>query len=286
MMRTVTALLVVAALLAGTVAVERQLSERQPADPLGRRLLYLPSLEALKLMSLGNRGLMADALYLWSIQYYSQYEVGEEFLYLHSMLQLITDLDPLYRDPYEIGGMIMGLSRRDEEGNLVDDVIALYDKGLRNRPDDHRLAHFAAWDAYQNLDRPEDAIRFMEHACSVPGAPNVYRRVLGVWKDRNQHWTLEDSVRYWEDTVGDAENRVDLKAALSHLYDARARLDRQTLDPLLATYRLATGRCPVSWDDLVKAGLVPRAPSDSSGNVYGIDQARCTISPLKKIRIQ
>jgi tetratricopeptide (TPR) repeat protein len=284
-MRTLGPIVLILILLAGTVVVDQRLDDWAPADPLGKRLLYVPSLPALKLLSLGNHGLMASLLYLWSIQYYSQFQFGEHYLYLAKMLDLVTDLDPLYRDPYQIGGILMGMSAREDGGRMVEDVIALYDKGLENRPDDIQLAHFAAWDAYESLGRREDGIRYMEHAASIPEAPNRIHRVLGVWKDRNREWSLEDSVRHWEEALLTAENQVDLRAALSHYYDARTRLDRRTLDPALFSYRIATGRCATSWQNLVDAGLVDAVPMDAADREYGIDPDDCTLIAHKKLRI-
>ena len=99
--------MIVVALLAVAVTSELRMSRIPREDPLGRQLLYLPSPEMLKLLSLGNPGLAADVLYLWSIQYYSKFRPHERFLYLETVYNLITDLDPLGRD-------VVGPDERDE----------------------------------------------------------------------------------------------------------------------------------------------------------------------------
>jgi hypothetical protein len=65
MKKTVLPLVVAAALLATAVTTEMRLRQLPRQDPLGRELLYLPSYEVLKVVSLGNPGLMADLVYLW-----------------------------------------------------------------------------------------------------------------------------------------------------------------------------------------------------------------------------
>ena len=117
MKRVSLTLLVIALLLAGTIVAERALQRVERPDPLGRKLLYLPSSEMLQLVSLGNRGLVADLFYLWSIQYYSKYQLHERFLYLETIYNLITDLDPLYHDAYRIGALIIQLPTTDEDAN-------------------------------------------------------------------------------------------------------------------------------------------------------------------------
>jgi len=107
--RTMLSLVIIGALIALAVGAEVKLGRIPREDPLGRELLYLPSPEMLKIMSLGNPGLAADILYLWSIQYYSGFKPNERFLYLEAIYNLITDLDPLYFDAYRIGALIMGI---------------------------------------------------------------------------------------------------------------------------------------------------------------------------------
>lgn len=285
MTRRVVATLLSLILFASTVFIERRLAGFDTEDPLGRRLLYLPSLEGLQLISLGNDGLAADVLYLWSIQYYSQYRAGEEFLYLEKMMNLITDLDPLYRDPYLIGGLIMGLSRQEDEEARVGGILRLYRKGLENLPNDWRLAETAAWDAFQVFKRREAAIEFLEHGVQAPGAPHHLRRILGVWKDREREWTVEDSIRYWERTASEATNKVDLRAALSHLYDAYVIRDRRRLEPVIRNFSIARGFCPEDFEPLVQAGFVDQIPLDRMGNPYAIDPEGCTLMALKRIRV-
>ena len=118
MKRSLVSLAIIAALLSVAVYSELRLGRIPREDPLGRELLYLPSPEMLKIMSLGNPGLAADILYLWSIQYYSLYQPHERFLYLETIYNLITDLDPLYVDAYRIGALIMQIQTGGDQEEL------------------------------------------------------------------------------------------------------------------------------------------------------------------------
>ena len=118
MKRTIGTLAIVATLIGVAVVSEVRLGAIPRPDPLGRELLYLPSPEILKILSLGNPGLAADVLYLWSIQYYSFFEPHERFLYLETIFNLITDLDPLYADAYRIGALIMQIQTSGDQEEL------------------------------------------------------------------------------------------------------------------------------------------------------------------------
>ncbi len=272
------------ALLAVAVTAEVRLSSIQRADPLGKRLLYLPTAEMLGLGSLGNRGLAADLVYLWSIQYYSQFQPHEQFLYLEKVFDLITDLDPLYFDAYRIGAMIMTIDTSASAAERRAAVRRLYDKGLRNMPSSWELAEVAAWDALQQLRDPELAIHYAKIGAAIPGAPPRLLRVYGRWEEKAGQWTPEDSLAYWQDVLAEAVRKPDVILAKSRLYDAVARLDGRRLDPLLAAYRDRFGHCPDSWRQLVELGWLERVPTDYVGNPYRIDREHCRLEPHKRIR--
>jgi hypothetical protein len=253
-------------------------------DSLGKQLLYLPTPEILRLVSLGNQGLMADLLYLWSIQYYSQFALDEKFLYLETVFDLVTDLDPRYFDAYRIGALIMTLQRSGDPAQHKAAIVRLYDKGLRNMPESWELAEVAAWDAHLVLNDQALAVRWMKAAAERPSAPPEVRRVYGRWRDNIQGWTVEDSIAYWEGVVAEADREVDIRLATSHLYDSYVTLHRRRLDPLLASIRQRTGRCPESWQEVVERGLLPEPPLDYVGNPYLIDPESCTLVARKRIR--
>lgn len=284
MRRVLAVVLGLATLLALAVASEQRLQRVEREDPLGRRLLYLPSPEMVRLLSLGNSGLAADLLYLWSIQYYSQFRPSDRFLYLESVYDLITDLDPRYFDAYRLGGLIMGLQTSVDVDELKEAAIRLYDKGLRHMPGSWELAEHAAWDMYMRYDDLTEAIRYMQVAAEAPGTSPRIVRIVGRWRDRTRAWTLEDSIRYWQQAVAEADDDFARKMCRSALYDAMAQLHRSLLDPVLDEYRQATGHCPSDWQALVAAGLLGDIPHDEYGNPYGIDRETCTMEPLKHIR--
>lgn len=281
--KLVTAVVVIS-LLAAVVLCAYVLQSIPAADPLGKRLLYLPTPEMLRMGSLGNEGLLADLLYVWSIQYYSHFDLREKFLYLETVFNLITDLDPFYFDAYRIGALIMSLQKYGDPAEHKAAIVRLYDKGLRNMPDSWELAEVAAWDAKLVLNDQKLAVRWMGMAAERPGAPPSVKRVYGRWRDDIRGWTIQDSIQYWKEVVAEATRKADINLATSHLYDSYVTLDRRTLDPLLASYRARTGRCPDSWQALVDSGDLTQVPLDYLGNPYAIDRESCTLEAHKRIR--
>ena len=286
MNRRIISLVIIAALLGVAVGSEVELGRIPREDPLGRELLYLPSPEMLKIMSLGNSGLVADILYLWSIQYYSGFRPNEQFLYLATIYNLITDLDPLYFDAYRIGALIMEIQTSGNQVQLKKTVRRLFDKGLENLPESWQLAEAAAWDLFMRFHDQEAALHYAEIAAVRPGAPVRIDRMVGVWRDKEQAWTIDDSIEYWRRAVDDAEDEYDRTMSVSHLYDAVTGKDRGALEAVLAYYSERHGSCAQSWEELIAAGVIGEVPLDLMGNPYGIDSSACTIVAFKKIRDQ
>jgi len=281
--RTLISLVIVAALMAVAIASEVRLASIPREDPLGRELLYLPSPEMLRFLSLGNSGLAADVLYLWSIQYYSLFQPHERFLYLETISNLITDLDPLYVDAYRIGALIMEMQTGGDELELKRAVRHLFDKGLRNLPDDWSLAESAAWDLFMRFRDREAALHYAEIAAQNPEAPARIKRMVGVWRDKEGVWSVDDSIAYWRAAVENAVDDYDRKMCISKLYDAVFTKDRQRIDPILAANARTSGWC-ADWGELIRAGLLDQVPLDFFGNAYGIDSEKCTLVAFKKIK--
>jgi hypothetical protein len=286
MRRRILPLAVIAALLSVAVYSEVQLGEVPRENPLGRELLYLPSPEMLKILSLGNPGLVADVLYLWSIQYYSLFEPHERFLYLETIYNLITDLDPLYFDAYRIGALIMQIQTGGDQEELKQAVRRLFEKGLRNLPEDWRLAEIAAWDFFIRFRDRQAALPFAEIAARHPDAPPRIKRMVGVWRDTEGAWTIEDSIDYWHRAVEAAEDEFDRKMCMNQLYDAVAARDRRDLEPVLEGYSHRFGRCPDTWEDVVSARMLRQVPVDLFGDRYGIGTEDCGLVAYKKFKDQ
>jgi len=272
------------ALLAGAVATEHHLRSLPRPDPLGKQLLYLPTPQIVKALSLGNEGLAADVIYLWSIQYYSQFGTNERFLYLERVFDLITDLDPRYFDAYRMGALIMQVEAPGDLADKLRAVTRLYDKGIAAMPDSWQLAETAAWDCYMTFKDVDLAIRYAEIAVRHPAAHHRIRRALGVWKDREKTWTVDDSIAYWQQALAEAATPGEMLLTTSHLYDVIAARDRAALDPLLKTYLARFGACPRRWEDLVVVGALLAVPLDYAGNPYEIEPASCSLLASKRIR--
>ncbi len=283
MTRAVVALATVAGLLAGTIVTERQLQGIERVDPLGRELLYLPSPEMLRLASLGNTGLFADLLYLWAIQYYAQYQPRDRFLYLEPVFNLITDLDPLFHDAYRVGALIMQLPATEEAKHKAA-VIRLFDKALRQMPNNHEIAEAAGWDMYIRYRDKAESVRYFEAAVAMPGAPHRLQRFLGVWKQEGEAWSFVDALAYWQEVRAEAETDYDRNLSERQIYRLYAARDEELLSSMLERWSRRHGRCPSSWQEMIDAGWLGGVPEDYFGQPYRILPNECEALGAESVR--
>ena len=86
----------------------------------------LPDSKTAAFSSFGFQNMMADMYWLRTIQYIGSNAIdGEYKKYLYEMMDLITDLNPYFASPYEIGQLLIPSSAKayDEfEGEALQDI--------------------------------------------------------------------------------------------------------------------------------------------------------------------
>jgi len=259
---------------AGAMAARGRLEHLTGGDGGERGLLYLPNGKHLKLLSLGHGSLLADWLYIWAIQYYSEYERGDRYRYVeHVFGDVIAELDPHYIDPYWLGALIMIVEAHD-----LDAGLRLLDRGFANNPDEWILPYLAGWECY-HAGRYERAADYLAAAAAVPGAPSHVARMRAgmVARAGDDRHALD----LWRQLLADPRNDAATRAIAERQVRAlRVRIDLNTLSSAVETFRRRTGRLPRSLVELVRAGVLSALPLDPDGNRYAYDPASGQVSSV------
>jgi tetratricopeptide (TPR) repeat protein len=229
------------------------------------RLLYLPNGAYLKLASLGQAAVLADLIYLWAIQYYSNYERQDRFQYVdHVFGNVITELDPQYVDAYWIGALILTIEAHDLEAG-----VALLDRGLENNPQNWVLRVVAGWECHA-AGQFERAAGYFCEAAAQPTAPAAAGRLCaGMHRlagDERQALAIWLSI--FEDPASDA---TTLAIAERQLRDLRVLIDIKQLTTTIEGFRNRNARYPESLDELQRRGYIDEVPLDPDGNPYAYD---------------
>ena len=266
----------------------------------GSSIIYIPSGKFLKFATFGYRGLAADAIYLWSIQYYSTLAIDDRFDHLDHVYAIINELDPRYQDPYEVGAMIAvdgardvltnprdlsrGRGRESYAQSLIDAAFAILDRGAANNPDQWVYSFDAGHVALMNLKDYARAEKYFEQCMRIPGAPPFVERLRAnaIFKKGD----LQTSWETWLDIYKRAPDERTKKIASNHLYQVKAAIDGNALEAAAAEYRKRSGRLPADLATLVRAGLLREVPKDLDGRDYIYDPAtgsvRTAVSPWRR----
>jgi tetratricopeptide (TPR) repeat protein len=237
-----------------------------------KELLYMPNGKYLKAVSLGHAPLMADFVYLWAIQYYSDYEREDRYRYVeHVFGDVIGELDPAYIDPYWLGAIILTTEAGD-----VDAGLRLLDKGFQKNPSAWILPYLAGWEC-DRVKRFDRAAEYFDRAAKAPGAPPDLFRLKAGMTERSGN--LREAIARWRDVLDDPRNNEGARTiATRQIRTLTVRADTQELDAAIAVYRDRNGHAPRSLEELVAAGLIRRLPQDPDGKPYVYDAAKGTVT--------
>jgi len=231
----------------------------------GHHLLYLPSGKYLRVASLGYASVAADVLYLWSIQYYSNFQIEDRYKYVdHIYSGVITELDPHYFDPYWIGAMILSVETKD-----LEKALALLEKGFRNNSDRWIYLYLAGWEcAYAK--QFERAAEFFRRAAAVPSAPEDVGRLVAGMHQRAGDRAV--ALAEWSQIASSTTDPGVRKIAEHRMRSLRIEEDVGVLRAALARYRELHGSWPPRLVDLVRGGLIRVLPLTPEGDPYDYDR--------------
>src|SRR6266850_1069987 len=230
-------------------------------------LLYLPSGKYLKVAALGFDGLLADLLYLWSIQFYGSYDIKDRYLYLERIYgQVITELDPHYLDPYLVGALIMNVEAR-QPGM----ALRLLDKGMASNPEAWILPFEAGFLCYNDLHDFPRAAAYFDKALRVPGVHPLVRRLRAEML--NRAGDKKTSLREWAEIHATATDDYVRTVAWNHIHDLKVEVDLADLRNAVGKFRETAGRAPRRLEELASGALLAPLPRDPEDNPYLYDPA-------------
>ncbi|MCX6575980.1 MAG: hypothetical protein NTV82_06260 [Candidatus Aminicenantes bacterium] len=230
----------------------------------GSSIIYIPSGDYLKMATFGFSSLMADIVYIWAIQYFGNTAIPDKFDHFVHIFSIISELDPRYIDPYEVGALIALYDTKD-----VALSIKLLDMGFAKNPDlwifPLEAGHYAQ---LYKKDFPL-AREYYKKAMDIPGAPDIVKRLYA-----NAAFKVMDIKTAWEtwlEVYETAKEERVKKIASNHLYNIKATVDIRGLRSVLEKYRAKYGRYPDKLSGIVAAGLLPFIPKDYDNKDYVYD---------------
>ncbi|HLW89015.1 MAG TPA: hypothetical protein VKR57_11025 [Terriglobales bacterium] len=252
--------------MAASVLLLRQVDRMRSGATL-QEVLYISSPKALKRLSLGYDGLLADIYWTRAVQYFGNKHFAGSSHYdlLAPLLEITTALDPHLTVAYEFGANFLAPKPPNGAG-LPERAVQLAEFGIQNNPDDWRLYYDLGFIYYMELKDYAHAADAFARGSQVPGA-HPFLRVMAA--QMAQHGgELPMAQMMWATTYQSTQDRDVRANAATHLRALQVEQDVTNLENLVAAYHAKTGHLPASFSDLQAPGLLHEIPVDPFGHTY------------------
>jgi tetratricopeptide (TPR) repeat protein len=230
----------------------------------GSSIQYLPSGRYLKLASLGYSSVLADVIYVWAIQYYSDPAISDRFDHLDHIFSVIAELDPRYSEPYLIGALIAAY-----EAHHPGLALKILDRAMAKNPGDWIYPFEAGHYAQMFLKNYKIAQQYFKQAMDLKGAPDIAKRLYANAAFRTDDY--DTAWKTWQEVYQTATDDRIRKIASNHLYEVKSAADMKQIDQAIAEFAERFRRRPMNLQQLVRAGLLKSVPQDLDGQDYVYD---------------
>lgn len=223
----------------------------------------LPS-SGIQAASLEFKGLVSDYLCFKTIAYLGlkigqqQNPSPEEWRIVHQMLERITDLDPLFWDPFVLAEMMLAW-----QAGMFDEANQLLLKAAQNRPDDYRPYFYIGFNHFYFKKDAAKAAPYFRSAAQTPNAP-AYLKGLAARVSLYGNQTAF-GIAFLENMIKDTRDPNMAK------YMEKRLIALKMLDYLtqwVREYKKRNGAFPKQLEDLVTSGMIPSIPTDPYGGEF------------------
>jgi hypothetical protein len=252
--------------LAGSVLLLRRLDQMRAGATL-EEVLYISSPQALKKMSLGYDGLLADVYWTRAVQYFGSkhHDGAHNFKLLAPLLEITATLDPHLLTAYEYGANFLA-PKPPNGGGMPERAIELQEFGIRNNPNEWRLYYNEGFIRYMDLKDYAGAAEVFARGARVP---NAHPFLAGLAGKMAEHAGDQQMARMmWSTTYQTTKDNNVRANAAAHLRALQVDEDITNLEVLTGRYRQQTGHFPASFSELQAAGLLRGTPVDPLGHTY------------------
>ena len=252
--------------LAGAVLMVRRLDRLRAGKTL-QDVLYIPSPQIVRRLSLGYNGLLADIYWTRVVQYFGgkHHEGSMEYKLLAPLLDITTTLDPRLLPAYEFGAIFLSQEPPQGAGD-PDAAVALVQRGIRANPRAWRLYYNLGYIHYIERKDYKAAAQAFEEGAKIPSSHPWMRIMAAIMA---QHGGEIATARFlWEHIYESTNDQMIKENAVRHLLALRVDEEVGYLEALVRQYYENTGKPASNWFQMISAGYLSRLPVDPQGKPY------------------
>ncbi len=263
--------------------IQRAIDRNSEGLGVHTETLYFSSGRALRDLSLGHAGLLADIYWTRAVQYFGRKRIAHarRFDFLAPLLRITTELDPHLLMAYRFGAIFLA-EKPPEGAGEPEQALQLVRRGIVANPSYWRFWQDLGFIYYWDLKNYKMAARAFKTGSQQPGAL-IWMKAMAATVSA-QGGGFQTSRLLWSEIYRQAETETVRRSALAHLAALRADQDIRELNALVVRFRKEEGKKPDSLENLVQAGYLKGIPLDPSGVPYvlGAD-GEITVGPHSKI---
>ena len=270
--------LLLALLLSTSAWLVRQVDQAR-GDIVLQEMLYIPSPKVVKRLSLGYSGLLADIYWTRVVQYFGakHQAKAKHYLILEPLLEMTTELDPKLMPAYHFGSVF--LSQKPPEGAGDPQAAArLVEKGIRENPQSWRLYYDLGYIYWLELKDPAKAADAFDRGAHIEGA-QPWMQVMAAALKAHAGET-ETAAYMWTNFLKSTDDKHLKANAISRLRCLRVDSEVKLLQDRVDDFTQKSGHKPASWQELISAGMLRRAPLDPAGQGYRLVDGRVQVAQL------
>ncbi len=237
---TITASVLLLACLAGSIVFLRRIDQLRTGATL-EDVLFLTSPKAVKRLSLGYDGLLADIYWTRAVQYFGGRHVAgaSHFRLLAPLLEITTALDPHLVVAYQFGANFLSPKPPNGAG-MPEKAIQLVKYGIQNNPNDWKLYHDLGFIYYMDVKDYAKAADAFARGSQLPDA-HPFLKVMAA--QMAQHAGDTQMARaLWTTTYQTTQDKQIRGNALAHLRALQVADEVTAIEAIVGQYRQTTGR--------------------------------------------
>lgn len=180
---------------------------------------------------------------------------------LNVLLNIVVDLDPRFKVPYLLGGVILG-----DSPDHARETLFLLNRGRKHHPGEWRLPFYMGYIWYFSLGDPVEGGKMLLEAARIPRSapylPLLAARMLSEGR------APETALAFLAEMINQETDPGRREALQRRNREVIVERDIQLLERAVKEYRDRTGRFPERLMDLAGAGLIRAMPREPHGGSY------------------
>lgn len=225
----------------------------------------LPSSEALQLLSLSYKNLVADYYWLRCINDYGDKRMAAgHYPNLLPLLTRVQSLDPNFVAPYIFAGNVMTLSDMPWR-----EALAMLETGMKQRPDSWRIAFSYGFNMYFLGESLDKAARALALAAANPDAP-PYAGPLAI-RMAAEAGEPEVGLNMVDALLSETQDKAQIETLQERRLKLLLEVHLKHLNAAAKLYRQRQSHAPPHVEALVGYGDVHYIAPDPLGGAFFID---------------